>query len=159
LICKEKADEEGQISHPLLSWRDYLVKTFEEKRKFVEELKTQWKTLWRERIDDKVRAEGISDKDYSQLFVERGTIIMATRKFKAPDFYEILQQHISSNSNEVNDVLPPNPTVGGWRKFMLNVLSKQQRLVRRRLNTPTEPVKKANQQLKKGGRGWLHFKR
>jgi len=135
------------------------VATFEEKRKFVEELKKQWKTLWRERIDDKVRAEGISDKDYSKLFVERGTVIMATRKFKAPDFYEILQQHLSAGSNDINNVLPPNPTVGGLGKFMRNVLSKQQRLVRRRLNTPIEPVKKANQQLKKGGRGWLHIRR
>lgn len=135
------------------------MKTFEEKRKFVEELKTQWKTLWQERIDDKVRAEGISDKDYSKLFVERGTVIMATRKFKAPDFYEILEKHISSNSNEINNVLSPNPTVGGWGKFVRNVLNKQQSLTRRRQSALTEPVRKANQQLKKGGRGWLHFKR
>ena len=51
------------------------MKTFEEKKQFVEELKKQWKTLWQERIEDKVRAEGISGKDYSKLFVERGTII------------------------------------------------------------------------------------
>jgi len=135
------------------------VGTFEEKRKFVEELKTQWKTLWRERIEDKVRAEGISDKDYSQLFVERGTVIIATRKFKLPDFFEILQQHLSSDSSNINNVLPPNPTVGGWGKFIHNVLSKQKPLARRRRSALTEPVKKANQQLKKGGRGWLHFKK
>lgn len=133
--------------------------TFEEKRKFIEELKKQWKTLWRERIDDKVRAEGISDKDYSQLFVDRGTVIMATRKFKAPDFYEILQQHLSQDSSHINNVVPPNPIVGGWGKFIRNVLSKQQSLVRRRRSAQIEPVRKANQQLKKGGRGWLHFKR
>jgi len=135
------------------------VATFEEKRKFIEELKKQWKTLWRERIDDKVRAEGISDKDYSKLFLERGTVIIATRKFKAPDFYEILQQHLSSVSSEINNVLPPNPTVGGWGKFVRSVLSKQQPLARRRRSAPTEPDKKESQQLKKGGRGWLHFKR
>jgi len=135
------------------------VKTFEEKKQFVEELKKQWKTLWQERIDDKVRAEGISDKDYSQLFVERGTVIMATRKFKAPDFYAILQQHLSSDSNNLSNVLPPNPTVGGWRKFVRNVLSQQQHLIRRRRSAPTELVKKASQQLKKGGRGWLHIRR
>jgi len=135
------------------------VKNFEEKRKIIEELKGQWKMLWQDRIDDKVRAEGISDKDYSQLFVERGTVIMATRKFKPPDFYEILQQHLSSHSSDINNVLPPNPTVGGWGKFVRNVLSKQQPPVRRRRNTLTEPTKKASQQLKKGGRGWLHLKR
>jgi len=135
------------------------VKTFEEKKQFVEELKKQWKTLWRERIDDKVRAEGISDKDYSKLFVERGTVIMATRKFKPPDFYEILQQHLSADSSEVNNMLPPIPTVGGWGKFVRNVLSKQQPLARRRRSVQTEPIKKASQQLKKGGRGWLHIRR
>jgi len=134
------------------------VRTFEEKREFVEELKKQWKTLWRERIDDKVRAEGISNKDYSQLFVERGTIIMATRKFKAPDFYEILQQHLSSDSCEINSLLP-SPTVGGWAKFIRNTRSLQQPLVRRRRISLIEPNKKASQQLKKCGRGWLHFKR
>ena len=133
------------------------MQTFEEKRKFIEELKKQWKTLWRDRIDDKVRAEGISGKDYSKLFVERGTVRMATRKFKAPDFNEILQQHLSADSNDINNVLPPNPTVGGWGKFVRNVLSKQKPLARR--SASTEPIKKANQQLKKGGRGWLRFKK
>jgi len=135
------------------------VKTSEEKRKFVEELRQQWKILWRQRIEDKVRAEGISDKDYSQLFVERGTVIMATRKFKAPDFYEILQQHLSLDFSDISKVLPPNPAIGGWRKFIRNVLSKQQPFVRRRQSALPEPVKKASQQLKKGGRGWLHLKR
>jgi len=133
--------------------------TIAEKKQLVEELKKQWKTLWQDRIDDKVRAEGISDKDYSRLFVERGTVIIATRKFKQLDFYEILQQHLSSDPSSIYDVLLPNPTVGGWGKFVHNVLNKQKSLVRRRLNTPTEPIRKANQQLKKGGRGWLHLRR
>jgi len=135
------------------------VETFEEKRKFVEELKKQWKTLWRERIDDKVRAEGISDKEYSQLFVERGTVIIATRKFKAPDFHEILQRHLSSVSNDLNYVLPPNSAVGGWGKFVRNALNNQQRFARRRRSAQAELNKKTGQQLKKCGRGWLHFKR
>jgi len=134
------------------------VSSFDKKKEFVEELKEQWKMLWRYRIDDKVRAEGISDKDYSQLFVERGTVIMATRKFKPPDFYEILQQHFSSASRDFNDALPPNPAVGGWGKFIRNVLKIQKPLARRRRDAP-EPIRKENQQLKKCGRGWLHFKR
>ena len=131
------------------------MSTFDEKRVFVEELRTQWKLMWRERIDDKVRAEGISDKDYSQLFVERGTVIMATRKFKALDFYEILQQYRESLGGEV---VPPNPSIGGWGKFVRNNLNKQQHSTRRRRTAP-EPVKKERQQLKKCGRGWLHFKK
>jgi hypothetical protein len=136
------------------------VETFEEKKQLIEELKEQWRTLWRDRIDDKVRAEGISDKDYCKLFIERGTVIMATRKFKAPDFYEILQQNLSSDASEINNLLPPNPTVGGWGKFIRNTWSKQQHPARRRRSAPTEPNKKAGQQqLKKCGRGWLHFRR
>jgi len=135
------------------------VETFEEKRTFVEELKKQWKTLWREKIDDRVRAEGISNKDYLQLFVERGTVIMATKKFKPLDCHEILQRHLSSDSKDINKVLPPNPTVGGWGKFIRNILSKQQPLARNRRSAPIKPVGKESQQLKKGGRGWLHFKR
>jgi hypothetical protein len=131
------------------------VSTFDEKRVFVEELRTQWKLMWRERIDDKVRAEGISDKDYSQLFVERGTVIMATRKFKPLDFYEILQQYRESLGGEV---VPPNPSIGGWGKFVRNNLNKPQHSTRRRRTAP-KPVKKERQQLKKCGRGWLHFKK
>ena len=131
------------------------MSTFDEKRVFVEELRTQWKMMWRERIDDKVRAEGISDKDYSQLFVERGTVIMATRKFKPLDFYEILQQYRESLGGEV---VPPNPSIGGWGKFVRNNLNKQQHSTRRRRTAP-KPVKKERQQLKKCGRGWLHFKK
>ena len=131
------------------------MSTFDEKREFVEELRTQWKTMWQERIDDRVRAEGISDKDYSQLFVERGTVIMATRKFKPLDFYEILQQYKESLGGEV---VPPNPSIGGWGKFVRNNLNKPQHSARRRRSAP-EPVKKEKQQLKKCGRGWLHSKR
>jgi len=129
------------------------VSTFEEKKEIVEELREQWKMMWRERIDDKVRAEGISDKDYSQLFVERGTIIVATRKFKPLDFFEILQQYRDSIGGEV---VPPSPSVGGWGKFIRNSLNKQHS--RKRRNAP-EPVGKERQQLKKRGKGWLHFKR
>ena len=36
----------------------------EEQKKLVEKLKVQWKLLWSERFDDKVRAEGVSMSDY-----------------------------------------------------------------------------------------------
>lgn len=123
-----------------------------EKKQFVEDVKRQWKAMWRQRIDDRVRAEGIADEDYSLLFVERGTVIVATRKFRPPDFLEILRRH---NGTDVGDVVPPSPYVGGWGKFIRTVLKKQLRLGRRRRRRP-EPVRKERQQLKKGGRGWLH---
>jgi len=139
-------------SHPLPSGRDSIVETpgFKE---FLDELRIQWKLLWRNRIDDKVRAEGIANKDYSKLFVERGTVIIATRDYKPPDFVEILQRHIPSDAEMM---VPPNPTVGGWGKFIRSVVTKQRHLTRRR--APPEPDRKKDQQLKKGGRGWLHFR-
>ena len=59
-------------------------------QEIINELKAQYKTLWWERIDDKVRAEGIANRDYSMLFVEKGTVIFATRDFKPLNFKEIL---------------------------------------------------------------------
>ena len=122
-------------------------------KEFVDELRVQWKLLWRNRIDDKVRAEGIANQDYLELFVERGTVIVATRDYKPPDFVEILQQHLSS---DVEKMVPPNPAVGGWGKFIRSVVSKQRRFTRRR--AWPEPDRKKGQQRKKGGRGWLHFR-
>jgi hypothetical protein len=134
------------------------LETYEERKAFVEELKQQWKTLWRERIDDEVRAEGISSKDYLELFVERGTVIVATRKFKPLDFYDIVHQHLSLSPSDINSVLP-SPRTGGWGKFVRNVLSKQQSSVRRRRSGLIENDKKLSQQMKKCGRGWLHFRK
>ena len=139
-------------SRPLPSGRDFIVETSGLKE-FVDELRAQWKLLWRNRIDDKVRAEGIANQDYSKLFVERGTVIIATRDYKPPDFVEILQRHISSDAEKL---VPPNPAVGGWGRFIRSVISKQRHLIRRWV--PPEPVRKEDQQLKKGGRGWLHFR-
>ena len=123
---------------------------------FVNELRVQWRLLWRDRIDDKVRAEGIANKDYSSLFVERGTVIVATRDCKPPDFVEILQKH---KPTEVDNVVPPSPSVGRWGKFARTVLSRQKRFSRRRRSAPPKPERDKVQQRKKGGRGWLHFRR
>lgn len=139
-------------SRPLSSGRDCIVETSGLKE-FVDELRGQWKLLWRDRIDDKVRAEGIANEDYSKLFVERGTVIVATRDFKPPDFVEILQRHVSCDAEKL---VPPDPAVGGWGKFVRGVLRKQRGLTRR--PAPPEPDRKRGQQLKKGGRGWLHFR-
>jgi hypothetical protein len=135
------------------------LETYEERKAFVEELKQQWRTLWQERIDDEVRAEGISSKDYLELFVERGTVIVATRKFKPLDFYDIVRQHLSLSQDDVSNVFSPNSNTGGWGKFVRNVLSKQQSSVRRRRSGLIETDKKVGQQLKKCGRGWLHIRK
>ncbi len=123
-------------------------------KELVEELKKEWRALWWERIDDKVRAEGIADKDYGRLFVEKGTVIFATRKFKILSFREILQLH---GVVDVDRVVGPSPSVGGWGKFIRTVISSQQQMKRRRRAREYFEGEKQKQQLKKGGRGWLHY--
>ena len=123
---------------------------------FIEELKKQWKKLWRERFDDKIRAEGIANQDYHILFIERGLVIIATRDYKPLDFIEILQRHKPPDVGD--EVIPPSSSVGGWGKFARDFISKQKRFIRRGRPVPSEPKHKGKQQHKKGGRGWLHFR-
>ncbi|MGB9959764.1 MAG: hypothetical protein ACPLKQ_04510 [Candidatus Bathyarchaeales archaeon] len=123
-------------------------------KEIVEELKKQWKTLWRERVDDKLKAESIAEKDYEMLFVERGTVIFATRKYKMLSFREILQLH---GVVDVDRVLGPHPSVGGWGKFIRTVIANQQPSHRKRRASQYLEAEKKKQQLKKGGRGWLHL--
>jgi hypothetical protein len=125
-----------------------------EYKKIVDELRTQWRIMWRERVDDKIRAEGIAIRNYPMLFVERGLVIVATRDYESLDFLEILQHHIPVEVE--NKVFPPNPSVGGWRKFVRDVISKEKRFTKRGRMIPTEVKSKKRQQLKKGGRGWIH---
>jgi hypothetical protein len=122
-------------------------------KEMVEVLRTQWKKLWQERVDDKLRAEGVATADYCDLFVEKGTIIHATRDFKALNFREVLEQHQIEN---VDRVIPPDPHVGGWTKFVKTSITNQ----RTRRRKPSElccEERKEKQQPKKGGRGWLHL--
>jgi hypothetical protein len=124
-------------------------------KQLIDELKVEWKTMWHERIDDKIRAEGIANRDYSKLFVERGLVIVATKDYKPLDFIEILQRYIPLEIS--NKVIPPNPSVGGWRKFIKDYINKQRQLTKRGRPIPQEAKHRKKQQLKKGGRGWLHF--
>ena len=122
-------------------------------KEMVEELKTSWKQLWQERLDDKVRAEGVATNDYVKLFVEKGTIIHAIRDFKPLNFKEILEQNQIANADRF---IPPSPQVGGWNKFIkTNITSHRQR--RNTRASLYREDKKEKQQPKKGGRGWLHF--
>lgn len=122
-------------------------------KEFVDELRTDWRHLWRNRLDDKLRAEGIAKQDYSKLFVERGTVIMATRDYKPLDFFDIVREHLEFDADKA---VPPNSTIGGWGKFVRNKIRKQKKPTRR--FAPPKPTSKKGQQQKKGGRGWLHAK-
>ena len=122
-------------------------------KEVIEELRIHWKNLWADRAEDKVRAEGIATADYHDLFIEKGTIIHATRDFKSPSFKEILEQHQIAN---IDRVLPPDPRVGGWTRFIkMNVTNR--RLRKQQLaELYCNERKRGRQQPKKGGRGWLH---
>jgi hypothetical protein len=120
---------------------------------FVDNLRECWRLLWRDRIDDRVRAEGIASEDYEPLFVDKGTVIIATRNFKPPSFVKILERHVEDK--QPGRVVATNPAVGGWGKFIRNVIGKQERFTKRGRPIPSKPEKKT-QQLKSGGRGWVH---
>ena len=122
-------------------------------KEVVEGLKTEWKKLWQERFDDHERAEGVAVTDYSKLFVDQGTIIHATRDFKALNFKEILERHEIEN---VDRFVQPNPHVGGWSKFIKTEITGQKLPIKKRAASYCPP-KKEVQQTKKGGRGWLHI--
>ena len=64
-----------------------------EMKQLLDDLKMQWVSLWRDRIDDRVKAEGISSKEYQSLFVDPGEVIIATRDFKPLNFRDILERH------------------------------------------------------------------
>ena len=121
-------------------------------KELVEELKVQWKLLWSERYNDKLRAEGISVKDYASLRVERGTIIHATRDYKALSFKEILEQNLIENPDRF---VQPDAQAGGWNKFVKTKISIY-KLQRKELSLSFDLKKQGAQQPKKGGRGWLH---
>jgi hypothetical protein len=123
----------------------------------VKELKSQWRVMWRDRLDDKVRAEGIAREDYSLLLLKRGTIVIATRKYRPPDFTELLEYYRGLHNIE-RKVDYVNPVVGGYTKFVRDVLRRQPRFTRRKMRERPRfcGEKSRLQQKKKGGRGWVH---
>jgi hypothetical protein len=123
-----------------------------EQKEKVEALKADWKKLWQERFDDHLKAEGIAVADYSELFVEKGTIIHATRDFKALNFKEILERHKVENPGRF---VQQDPQVGGWNKFIKSEITNRKNPRNKRAENYF-PEKKEPQQPKKGGRGWLH---
>lgn len=122
---------------------------------FVDELQVEWKRLWNERLNDKVRAEGVAVDNYDSLFIDKGTIIHATRDFKVLNFKDILKQHEVENPDRY---IPPDPTVGGWNKFVKDNITKQPPRKRRMMEEELQiKAQKDKPQLKKSGRGWLHM--
>ena len=125
---------------------------FTDPKDLVEELKGEWKKLWRDRIDDKDRAEGIANDEYSSLFIDRGTIIHATRDFRVLNFKDILEEY---KIEKAERYLSPDPRIGGWTKFVKDhqTRSKLEHIQQQRIVIE----RKEKKQLKKCGRGWLHI--
>ena len=119
----------------------------------LEDVKLEWSMLWRNRIDDKVRAEGIAKQDYSLLFVEQGTVIVATKDFKPLNLKEILHSHKVQNGQCFDS---PLPSEGGYGKFARTVLNKQNR-VRDWKATEFGPKGKQKKTQPKKKVGWLHY--
>jgi hypothetical protein len=123
-------------------------------REFVDDLRQEWKVMWWSRLDDKVRAEAVADKTYERLFVDRGLILYATRKFRPPDFRNILEKHLTAEEAER---VCPSPARGGIRKFIRDYIVAQRKEDRKEETRAELQAMKSYQQQKQGGRGWLHF--
>jgi hypothetical protein len=148
--------DKGKIQFPLLyplpSGRDSLEVTSVQ-RELVEELKAQWKLLWSERFNDRVRAEGVSVHDYAIIDIEKGTVIHATKDFRLLTLKEILEKHKVENPERF---VQPDLHVGGWTKFIkTEIMSKSPKRSKSSATYVFNKPKKV--QPKKGGKGWLHF--
>jgi hypothetical protein len=122
----------------------------------VEKLKAEWKQMWSDRFDDKQRAEGVSIEHYPAIQVDRGTIIHATRTYKAMDFREVLEQN---NIKDTDRFVQPHKQEGGWNKFtktqiIPNSPQNQRLAIKRQLEADK---KKTHLQPNQNKKGWLHL--
>ncbi len=117
-------------------------------RKQAENLKSQWREMWNDRLVDKQRAEGIAADDYLDLFIEKGTVLHATRDFKALTFNEILQKHQFSN----NGFEYPASFEGGYGAFIRQTFKKRERKTVENLGIST---RKGKSPQKTASKGWL----
>ena len=109
-----------------------------------------------ERFDDKEMAEGVSVGDHTLLHVEKGTIIHATRDFKASSLKEILEQNMVENPDRF---VQPETKVGCWNKLTKKEITSQNpRKSGRQIASyiAEKPDRHGVKQLRKRGRGWLH---
>jgi hypothetical protein len=123
----------------------------ERQDEFRRRLRDEWRLLWTERFDDKVKAEAVSVRDYPMLFVDRGLVVFATKSAKSPSYSDIIDFWMSQGL-----AYTPDPLVGGWGKFIRTELKKHAHSRAIEFNGKGLEAKTEKQQYKKGGRGWLH---
>jgi hypothetical protein len=126
-------------------------KSREEQDEFRRQLKEEWRLIWWERFDDRVKGEGVAVRDYPLIFMDRGFVVFASRNAKMPSFSEIARVWVSRGC-----MYSPDPRDGGWGKFIRTEVRKPvgSRAKAYRSGQCKRVGKKG--QLKKGGRGWLH---
>jgi hypothetical protein len=118
------------------------------------QIRKEWRELWDHKIEDKIAAEDVARRNYELLFVERGTVIQATKDYQPLDLREIMEKNEKMLGVKLTQ---PNPHTGGWRKFSKDVLAKQARWRHTAPHTRPHTSKKIlHQNRKKAGRGWLH---
>jgi hypothetical protein len=115
-------------------------------------LKSEWRELWDQKIDDKWVGEAIARREYAALFVDRGEVLWATRGSKPPVFSEILEKYEKSTGERIR---PIDPAIGGWGKFIKNEISTP-RMKKKPMHLVEEDKPVDSGPQKKGGRGWLH---
>ena len=145
----------GQYSYLLHVRRDYLDLTINNKiiseKEVVNELREKWRQLWNNRRDDSLKAESIATQTYPSLFVERGTVIHASRDFKPLSFKEILNSHQIDNYGRY---LQLTPEIGGWGKFVKTHIRTQKKPLRKH-NLIRHELKKEMTKSNKKKSGWL----
>lgn len=122
-----------------------------ERDEFRKRLKEEWRLLSQELFDDRVRAEGIAVRDYPLLLVDRGFVVFANRDAKTVSFSEIVDFWVSQNV-----LYAPDASVGGLSKFIRLELRKLAHPSATKFEDYRPNHVSEKQQLKKGGRGWLH---
>lgn len=127
----------------------FTIQDLNKARELRKELKLEWAELWRSKLEDKLIAEAMASKDYRWLFVDQGQILFATRDFKPISLHEILEKHLGP---EALEKIAPNPSSGGWRKFV------REKIYSKRSQGTSGDFTElpCRQQVKKAGRGWLH---
>jgi len=122
-----------------------------EQDEFHKKLKKEWKLMWTERFDDRTKGEGIVTRDHPLIFMDRGSVIFASRDVKTPTFSEIVELWAARGS-----IYAPQPAVGGWGKFIRTQLRSASHSRARKFASDLFNLK-ANQCKKKHAKGWLHI--
>ena len=122
-----------------------------ERDDFRQKVREEWSSMWRERFDDRERAEGIATKDYELLLMERGLIVFASREARLPNLSEIMDYWASEGK-----IYAPSPSEGGWGRFIQTHVHRDGHSRARTFRGEAAEEKKVRSQLKKSGRGWLH---